>query len=96
VGTWHYTLETPQGDKGSFTLQEKDGEYSGTLSNPRIREVTLEDVNINGNEISFRYPVSMGGNTVYVVVTGVVAGDRMNGSIQLGQRTLPFTAQRQR
>jgi outer membrane receptor protein involved in Fe transport len=96
VGTWTYTVESPQGGGGTIVIK-KDGEvYSGTLTNSRFnRENELKSVTVNGNEITFGYETSFGGNTNVVTVKATIAGDNMNGTMSVGQfGSFPINAKR--
>jgi hypothetical protein len=96
VGTWTYTVESPQGGGGTIVIK-KDGEvYSGTLTNNRFnRENQLKSVTVNGNEITFGYETTFGGNTNVVTVKATIAGDSMSGTMAVGQfGSFPINAKR--
>jgi outer membrane receptor for ferrienterochelin and colicin len=95
-GTWNYTVQSPQGGEGKITIEKTDGKYSGTITSTRgNRVMPLQNVRIEGNEISFSYTVSFGGNSSEVLVKGAIAGDELTGAMTLGQfGSFPLTAKR--
>ena len=96
VGTWTYTVESPQGGGGTIVIKKEGDVFTGTLTNNRFnRENPLKSVTMNGNEINFGYETNFGGNTSVVTVKATIAGDAMNGTMSLGQfGTFPLSAKR--
>lgn len=96
AGTWTYTVDSPQGGGGKIVIKKDGDVYSGTLTNDRFnRENELKSVTINGNEISFGYETSFGGNTSVVTVKATIAGDIMSGTMSVGQfGSFPINAKR--
>src|SRR5690606_26185992 len=93
-GKWAYVIESPQGGDGTITIV-KDGEsLSGTIFNKRFnRETTLENVKLNGNELTFNYQAGPMG----ISVRTIVEGDSMNGSVTVGEfGTFPLKATREK
>jgi hypothetical protein len=66
------------------------------LVNARFnRETPIKDVKVNGNELSFTYEVSFGGNTSNILVNGIITGDQFAGNMTMGQfGSFPMTAKR--
>lgn len=95
-GKWSYTIDSPQGGDGTLTITKAGDTYSGTIFNARFNsETKLTEVKVNGNEMSFTYDVSRGGNTMTIVVNGIIAGDTYNGNMAVGQfGTFPIQAKR--
>jgi hypothetical protein len=96
-GNWEYTIESPQGANGGTLKITKEGDaYSGVIVNARFnRETPIKDVKVTGNELSFAYEVSFGGNTSNVLVKGLITGDQFAGSMTMGQfGAFPMTAKR--
>ena len=59
------------------------------------QDVALTDVKVNGNEVSFTYPVSFGGNTNTVTVKAVLGKDIMQGTMSIGEmRTFNLNAKK--
>ncbi len=83
VGTWTYTLDTPQGVyTGNMTFIEVDGVLSGTIVADDAPEqaAPLEDL-VFDNEMSkvkFKFD---GGEFGTMTVDSAVEGDEMNGSL---------------
>jgi outer membrane receptor protein involved in Fe transport len=96
AGTWTYTIESPQGGGGTIVIKKEGDVYTGTLTNSRFnRENQLKAVTLNGNEISFGYDTTFGGNTSTVTVKATIAGDAMNGTMSVGQfGSFPLSAKR--
>ncbi|MBX2915094.1 MAG: TonB-dependent receptor [Cyclobacteriaceae bacterium] len=96
-GNWEYTIESPQGANGGTLKITKEGDaYSGVIINARFnRETPIKDVKVTGNELSFTYEVSFGGNTSNILVKGIITGDQFAGSMTMGQfGSFPMTAKR--
>ena len=86
AGTWTYTVESPQGGGGTIVIKKEGDIYTGTLTNNRFnRENPLKSVTMNGNEITFGYETSFGGNTNTVTVKATITGDAMSGMMSVGQ-----------
>jgi hypothetical protein len=96
VGTWAYTVESPQGGGGVITIRKEGEGYAGTLTNARFnRENQLKDIVVKGNEISFGYDANFGGNPSTVTVKGTINGDTLTGVINIGQfGSFPLNAKR--
>jgi hypothetical protein len=96
VGSWNYTVESPQGGGGVITIRKEGEAYAGTLTNARFnRENQLKDIVVKGNEISFGYDTNMGGNPSTVTVKGTITGDTLTGVINIGQfGSFPLNAKR--
>jgi outer membrane receptor protein involved in Fe transport len=86
AGTWTYTVESPQGGGGSFTLIKREDNYTGTLISSRNNtEVALSNVALSGNELSFSYEASFGPNTMTINVKGIIKDNTFEGSMSVGQ-----------
>jgi outer membrane receptor protein involved in Fe transport len=96
-GNWEYSVESPQGANGGTLKITKEGDvYNGVIVNARFnRETPIKDVKVSGNELSFIYEVSFGGNTSNILVKGVITGDQFTGNMTIGQfGSFPMTAKR--
>jgi hypothetical protein len=52
-------------------------------------------VSVKGNELSFSYENSFGGNTMEVTAKGIIKGDQFAGTMTVGQfGSFPMTAKR--
>lgn len=96
VGTWAYTVESPQGGTGTIVIKKEGNVLSGTMTNARFnRENPLKSVTLNGNEIIFGYESNFGGNTNVVTIKATINGDAMSGTMAVGQfGTFPINAKR--
>ncbi len=95
-GTWSYTIESPQGGGGSLKINKDGDAFSGVIINSRNnREVALKTVTVNGNELSFSYENSFGGNTMEVTAKGIIQDDQLTGTMTVGQfGSFPMNAKR--
>ncbi|WP_297338179.1 amidohydrolase family protein [Algoriphagus sp.] len=86
-GNWNYTSETPAGSSGgNFTIEKSEGDFSGeiTYDDPQGGGETsssLQDIEVSGNKLSFRFGVNAGGMALDVKVSGDINGDTMNGNM---------------
>lgn len=96
AGTWTYTIDSPQGGGGTIILTRNGEQYGGTIRRDRApAEVALQDVRVSGNDITFSYPASFGGNTISVKVKGSISKDAMLGTMTMGEmRTFNLTGKR--
>jgi outer membrane receptor protein involved in Fe transport len=96
-GDWEYSVESPQGANGGTLKITRQGDaYAGVIINARFnRETPIKDVKVVGNELSFSYEVSFGGNTSMIGVKGAITGDQFTGNMTMGQfGAFPMTAKR--
>lgn len=95
-GKWNYTIDSPQGGEGTLTITKTGDQYEGTIYNKRFdSESNLSDVKVNGSEMTFTYEVSRGGNSMTIVVNGIISGDTYSGNMAVGQfGTFPIQATR--
>jgi outer membrane receptor protein involved in Fe transport len=96
VGTWAYTVESPQGGTGTIVIKKEGDVFTGTMSNSRFnRENALKSVTMNGNEITFGYENSMNGNTNVVTIKATITENTMSGMMSVGQfGSFPINAKR--
>jgi hypothetical protein len=95
-GTWDYTVQSPQGGEGKITIEKKDGQYTGTITSTRGNRTTpLENIKVSGNELTFGYVLSFGGNSITIAVKAAITGDTLSGTMALGQfGEFPISAKR--
>ncbi len=96
AGTWTYTIDSPQGGGGTIVLTQSTEGYSGVIRRDRApQDVALENVVVNGNEISFSFPTSFGGNTMVITVNAVISEAAMTGTMRVGEmRSFNLTGKR--
>lgn len=86
MGTWTYTLDSPQGGGGVLRIVKLEGVYSGTIKSDRMsKETSLENLVVNNNQISFSYPVSFNGNTVMIGVKAKLTENSFEGTMNMGE-----------
>lgn len=95
-GVWDYTVQSPQGGEGKITIEKKEGQYTGTITSTRGNRTTpLENVKVVGNQLTFSYTLSFGGNSVVIGVKAAITGDVLAGTMVLGQfGEFPINAKR--
>jgi imidazolonepropionase-like amidohydrolase len=84
VGTWSYEIEMPdQKREGTFYFAEKDGEITGTISSAEITSGNneLEDIVLDGNNLSFTYELDMSGQTIHLEFDLKLAEDSYEGNV---------------
>lgn len=87
LGTWSYTAETP-GGSGDGTLEFVDdgSGVSGTITNSQAEEaMDVDDVTLNGNDLSFSFSVDAGGQMLTIEVEVTLDGDSFEGTMNVGQ-----------
>lgn len=97
-GTWNYTVESPQGGSGKIVIVKEGDKLTGTVTNSRNnRETAAKSVTLNGNEITINYEVNFGGNTMEIVMKGVIKDDALTGTMSVGQfGNFPLNAKREK
>jgi len=91
VGTWSYTLETPQGDlEGTITIEGDQSGLEGTFTGPRGEEEDLQGISFDGTTLSFS--VSSPQGTISISVT--VEGDTFEGTASGDFGSFPITGER--
>jgi hypothetical protein len=87
AGSWTMTVESPQSkDENTVTIKKDGSTLSGTISGSRITQPTnLEGVALDGNALSFKYTIDIGGQSVTVAVEVTIDGDTFKGTATAGQ-----------
>jgi hypothetical protein len=96
VGKWTYTIESPQGGGGTIVINKEADALSGVISSNRFnKDLPLQNIVLSGNELTFDYTVSFGGNEMVINVKSTITGDDLNGTVAVGQfGTFPLNAKR--
>lgn len=93
AGEWNATMNTPGGARTFKVVFVQQGDsLSGTVRRA-TGDVPLQG-KVKGNDVTFQYTIDYGGNALTLVVSTIVAGDTMKGSIDLGGVTEAFSAER--
>jgi len=95
-GVWEGEVEGRKGvQKVTFTFKVDGGTLTGKVTTQR-GDNEIVDGKVEGDQISFKTPVSFGGNSATIVYTGKVSGNEIafKRVIQEFDRTSEFTAKR--
>lgn len=86
-GEWSYTVEVPgQTSEGTLNLIDNAGDITGTFYSTQMPSAEdIENASLNGNELRFDAPVSMGGQTMNLQFTLVINGDTFEGTVSVGE-----------
>jgi hypothetical protein len=91
LGTWSYTVESPQGElTGTLTLEGDQSSLSGTFVGPQGESSELESVSFDGTTLSFTVSTPQG--TASVTVT--VEGETFEGTASVGDQSFPISGER--
>ena len=92
VGTWSYTLETPQGEfSGTIALEGDQSGLEGTFTGPEGEEQALESISFDGTTLSFTVPSDQG-SPLSVSVT--VEEGTFEGSASVQGQSLSISGER--
>ncbi|WP_263787390.1 amidohydrolase family protein [Salinibacter grassmerensis] len=92
LGTWSYTLETPQGDlSGEVAIEGDQSGLDGTFTGPQGDEQPLQSVSFDGTTLSFTVDSPQGGS---VSVSVTVEGDTFDGSASTSGGSFPISGER--
>ena len=92
LGTWSYTLETPQGElSGKITIEGDQSGLEGTFVGPQGEEQPLQSVSFDGTTLSFAVDSPQGGS---VSVSVTVEGDTFEGSASLSGQSFSISGER--
>ncbi|MEF8866676.1 MAG: amidohydrolase family protein [Salinibacter sp.] len=92
LGTWSYTLETPQGDlSGEVTIEGDESGLDGTFVGPQGDEQSLQSVSFDGTTLSFTVNSPQGGS---VSVSVTVEGETFDGSASTSGGSFPISGER--
>lgn len=84
VGSWDFTVESPNGKSSSVLTIKKDGDkLSGVSKGPR-GERTLESVSVAGNDITFVMKIKFQDQDMVITYKGKVEKDSMKGEADFG------------
>ncbi len=92
LGTWSYTLETPQGEfSGDVTIEGDQSGLEGTFVGPQGDEQPLQSVSFDGTTLSFSVDSPQGGS---VSVSVTVEGGTFEGSASTSGGSFPISGER--
>jgi hypothetical protein len=83
IGTWKWTLPVPVGQPHEFslTLKLEAGKLTGTISGRRA-DRPINDLRLQGDEISFRVIREFDGNMMTNQYSGKISGDTIKGKME--------------
>jgi len=101
VGRWTATAAAPTGPTSETVNVEKAGDgyaITAKLVEPVPGQPEAgpgKDIVLEGNNFSYKRTLSLGGNEIVILYTGVVSGDTFTGMIEItGVTRIPFTGVR--
>lgn len=85
VGSWTYTIESPQGTlSGTLTITRDGAGFGGSMSSSMAGTTQLSNVELSGNNLSFSTSFDAGGQSVSLTYDLVISGDAMEGTVAAG------------
>jgi outer membrane receptor for ferrienterochelin and colicin len=93
TGIWNYSIDSPQGGQGTIVIRKENDQYSGTIKNGRMpQETPVNNLQVNGNNVSFSYPVNFNGQQATIDVAYKITDKAIAGTLSMGQvRTFNLT-----
>jgi hypothetical protein len=84
VGTWDFTLESPQGKSTFLFIVKRDGEkLSGSVKSQR-GERPVDNFALTGNDLTFTLTIQFQGADMLIAYKGTVEKDSMTGTADFG------------
>lgn len=93
VGEWDATISTPMGNMNS-TLVVRD-DLTGEMRSPELGAASLDNIVVDGNDVSFSTTVDAQGQMMTLDFTGQVDGDELEGSFDTAFGALSVSGTRQ-
>jgi hypothetical protein len=84
VGSWDFTVESPNGKTTSVLVIKKDGDKLSGMSKGARGERTLESVSVAGNDITFVMKIKFQDQDMVITYKGKVEKDSMKGEADFG------------
>ncbi len=97
-GTWKSKFETPRGTRErTYVLKQEGDKLTGKIITPR-GETEIKEGKVSGDEIEFKAEQRRGPDAepITVLYKAKVSGDKLEGTMQMGEKTVPFTATREK
>lgn len=93
-GNWSITIDAPgQPLTGTLNFTQQAGVLTGQLTT-QLGTTPIRDGRVTGNSFSFAATVQFGGVALDLNVNGTVTGDKVSGTIDSPQGTVPFSGTR--
>ena len=100
VGKWNATAAAPTGNASEIVTVVKTA--AGYAITAKLVEPTPgqpeagpgQDIVLEGDRFSYKRTVAIGTSELVITYSGVVAGDKFTGTIELASMKIPFTGVR--
>lgn len=96
VGTWNYTLTSPQGEQtGQWIFSDEGGSLTGLMTSDQGGpDMDMENLSFMDGSLSFDFSFDAGGQSVEIVVVGTVSETEFSGeaSIAAFSMSIPISA----
>ena len=93
-GNYSITIEIPgQTVTGTMALTQQAGILTGTMQT-QLGTSPVRDGKVTSEGFTFSSTAEYGGSTIEIIVKGTVAGNRISGTIDSPQGTVPFSGTR--
>jgi hypothetical protein len=92
AGNWEGKIVSPQGERPMSATFKKEGDgYTGTV-NQMMRDVTLQDVKVDGNKVTAKANIDTGQATITINYKLTLDGDNLKGTgdLDLADRASPL------
>lgn len=93
VGEWDISIDTPVGAMNADLVVNED--LTGEMSSPDMGSAPLNDLSVDGNNVSFSTTVDAQGMTITMNFNGTVEGDELNGSFDTDFGAISVSGTRQ-
>ena len=95
IGTWSYEFTTPQGTQtGKMIFTNESGMLSGIMtSSDGTPDVDLQNISFLNNELTFDFSIDAGGQSIDIVVEGVVDGTSYEAEASVAAFNVSFPIQ---
>ncbi len=92
LGTWSYTFEVPgQEQTGKMIIKMENGELSGVLtSTDGSPDENMNNINYRDGELTFSMSIDAGGQSVEIVVEGVIEGKEFDAEASVAAFNVSF------
>ena len=95
-GSWKSKMETPRGtQERTFVLKQDGDKLTGKIVTPR-GETEIKDGKITGDDIEFKAEQRRQDASITVTYKGKITGDSITGTMNMGERTVDWTATREK
>ncbi len=94
-GKWSGSVSTPGGDFAvAFTFKADGAKLTGTMQGMDGMDIKIADGKVDGDKIAFSVTLDFGGMPFMLVYTGVVSGDQIKLTADVGGMPLEFVVKK--